>query len=331
MGLGSIISGIGKGLSSVVSGVSSIPFLGNIIGGGSSYLSGTKSNQSSEYINSKTLALSKEQLAQQYKEWSFDYALQKRMAEQGFQIRSKDIIAASKRTGLSPLALLGIQPFSPGPVSTTPGSIPNLHPGSYDYMAKMGQDISRAVKAVKTPEDREKIAEDRYYERTYKTQELTLRQQQIQRNDRELQNQPTIPSKAGIIPGQSGINNVPSERVISGGVGVEKGVKPLNKLTVDRYGGIHFPFGKAGEEAMENNWIATFKYMLSEGLHTAGNIGKSFLSRFTKVRSHEQYKKTMRSYIAAELGVKPSDIGYIGQIDQFYVKPSAKRKLNKGR
>lgn len=66
----------------------------------------------------------------------------------GMQIRSRDAEAA----GLHPLAALGVAPSS---VSSSTAFAPQSKPSLGDRLNNMGQNISRAISAYQTPEERE--------------------------------------------------------------------------------------------------------------------------------------------------------------------------------
>lgn len=79
-----------------------------------------------------------------------DVTLQKEFAQNGIRWKVED----AKRAGIHPLAALGAQTMSFSPVSS--GSIPET--GMAQGLSNMGQDISRAVAATQTSQERQLAA-----------------------------------------------------------------------------------------------------------------------------------------------------------------------------
>lgn len=103
------------------------------ISAGANLLSGLMSSSSTSAINAANLAFAQQNL---------DF--QKSAAKTGLQWRADDATAAQNATGINRLALLGVTPFSPSPVSA--GQVPNT--GLAEGVGKMGQDVARAAEAM---------------------------------------------------------------------------------------------------------------------------------------------------------------------------------------
>lgn len=108
-----------------------------LISAGANLLGGWLNRNAQEKFNEQQLAFGREQL---------DF--QKQAAMHGVSWKVADSVAA----GLHPLAGLGAQTFSPSPVSVG-GEAPK-----YDF-SSLGQDLSRAAKAVQEDAVREKVDE----------------------------------------------------------------------------------------------------------------------------------------------------------------------------
>lgn len=81
--------------------------------------------------------------------WQKNYNMQKEFAKSGLRWRVEDATAA----GLHPLAALGANISSPSPISV--GSSMGFKPGQdYSWLAKLGQDIGRAVKSGLDPHEK---------------------------------------------------------------------------------------------------------------------------------------------------------------------------------
>lgn len=78
---------------------------------------------------------------------------QRKLAEEGIQIRTKDAMAA----GLHPLAALGVAPSGGSPVVSAFGGAPaSKHPSRWpEHVSRMGQNLTRAMMTTATQQERE--------------------------------------------------------------------------------------------------------------------------------------------------------------------------------
>lgn len=95
----------------------------------------------------------KDQAAQQQRQFDANMQMQKDFAQQGIRWKVSD----AKAAGIHPLYALGAQTISPSPISVGGGSADT----SLGDMAKnMGQDLSRAVHATRTQDERDQAYAD---------------------------------------------------------------------------------------------------------------------------------------------------------------------------
>lgn len=299
-----------KSLRFTITSTLFMPFWGSVVGGALGF--------AGSLLGSKKTADSNKEAA------DANTAYQKEFAQNGLKWRIDD--AASR--GISPLAAIGAMgtEYQPSYIGTDYGDM---------GMSKLGQGIQRAAASRMTQAEREWIADQRLYQRQKWNQDLAVGNLEIQRLERELQNSPPFPgiTPSGIIPGQTGINNIPAERIVSGQLGVEKAVHPMQKMTVDKNGRIYFILGKSAEEAMENDLIAKTLYQFNQGIDYATGVARGWFHRLSGDRYSSGYKLALAKQkykIAKELGLDSYDaIGFDFRSQQFFVKPKYVDKLNK--
>lgn len=114
---------------------------GAIVGGLGSIVGGALSGSAQSAANAANLEWAK-------KQWQKNYAMQKEFAQHGLQWRSED----AKRAGLHPLAALGVNMSGASPVSVGGEQMADTSAG--ETARSMGQDISRAITATQTREQR---------------------------------------------------------------------------------------------------------------------------------------------------------------------------------
>lgn len=251
---------------------------------------------------------------------------QKEFAQQGIRWR----VADAKAAGINPLVALGASP-----VSYSPQSI-----GGTDYgLGALGQDLTRAISSMQTKEERAQAQVDRdhkvqmdWLDRQKSRKELGIMSLQELKLQRELQNQPGMPStnvnQAGVLTGQNGVNNVPAERIISGTLGVQAGAQPMQQISVDSEGRIYFPIGKAVEESMENDWVEKHRFLGNRIKDTFWNVGRGLVDKVYNLPGYDRAVADKRAYIARELGVPVSMIHYNRYMDTYSVTPEGRRKIN---
>lgn len=257
---------------------------------------------------------------------------QKEFAQQGVRWR----VADAKASGINPLVALGANThsYTPSYVGTNYGDGGSSQLGN--AVANAGQDIGRAVRSTMTRTER-KIDLDHKRQMQLLSEnrakaENRLLDYEIIKQTRDLLNSPPMPGgPAGIMAGQTGVNQVPAEQVISGSVGVEKSPRPMQKMTVGQNGRIYFPLGKAAEEALENDPLVKYRYMGDRTMDMFRRVGTGALDLLVNNPAHDKYVAEKKTFIARELGLKPSDIGYRWHLDQFFIKKSARSRLNRGR
>lgn len=257
-------------------------------------------------------------------------AFQKEFAQQGIRWR----VADAKAAGINPLVALG----SP-PVSYQPQSV-----GYGDYgLGAFGQSLSRAVSAMKTKEERQQEINDRnhkvqmdWYQEKIAQKNLGLLSLEEIAKQRELLNQPGMPAvnSAGVIsglPGQTGVNNVPAERIVSGSLGVEAGAQPMQKMSIDSEGRIYFPLGKAVEESLENDFFEKYKYLGNRAKDAFFNVGRGLVDKVKNLPDYDRMIEVKRSQIARDLGIPLRCIGYSRYTDNYFVNEEGKKLINRGR
>lgn len=135
-----------------------LPAWGAVLGGalsaGSNLLGGILGNSSAQSMASQQMGFAREQMQ-----------FQRDLAQQGIRWKVADAQAA----GIHPLFALGAPPFSASPISVSSPS------ADYDFVGRMGQDISRAMQAAVTPAER--------------VSEVDQKLQQLKLQNAELQNQ----------------------------------------------------------------------------------------------------------------------------------------------
>lgn len=109
------------------------PIIGAGISAGGSLLGGLLGNSAAAAANAQNMQFGREQLQ-----------FQRDLAQQGIRWKVADAQAA----GIHPLFAIGAPPFSAAPISVGGGG------DSYEFLGRMGQDVSRAVQAALTPEER---------------------------------------------------------------------------------------------------------------------------------------------------------------------------------
>jgi len=247
-------------------------------------------------------------------------AMQKQFAQQGIRWKVED----AKKAGIHPLAALGANTISykPTHVGQNYGDL---------GMGRIGQDISRSINSQKTKEERDHAIQMRWLDEQKSRKELGIMGLEEARLQRDLLNSPSMPAagSAGIIPGQTGVNQIPAEQVLSGSLGVEKSVRPFHKMVIDQKGRISFTVGKAMEEALENDFPSWIKYI---GNSVHDNIRHTFRSWMDTIVANPSYraeKRRFKSFISRELGLKSNDIYYSKYYGQWMVKPNAIKRLNR--
>lgn len=276
-------------------------------------------NEANALINADQLAFGRENMQ-----------MQRDFAQHG--VRWK--VADAKAAGLHPLAALGANVSSPSPVSV--GSIPaqSAHaqapylqrpPGRQPNLP--GQNISRAARSMITALERigvlkasEGVTRDKLTNESIRLDNAL--------KARELQNSPNMPAHgpSGIIDGQTGVNHVPAEVVLSSGLGTETGVSPMNKITVDDHGRISFVLGKAAEEALENDYFEQIKYFGRK----AGDHLQSASSMFRNPGDKYQRRiANTRSMLAEQLGLTSNYIRHNPLTHTYYVTDAGMKKLRR--
>lgn len=309
--------------------------LGSIIGATGGLLGGMWQSKEAGKVASHNADITQQANAANLEFARENLQFQKDAAQNGLRWR----VAEAKDTGINPLVALGANTFNPSPVYAGQQGLSQSYDGGDLGLSRVGQDIGRAVSAKMTESERLMKADLNNYTRTKWEQDLTLGELAIQKANRELQNQPPMPNPtgpAGIVSGQTGINQVPAEQVVSGRLGVEKGARPMNKIDIDKTGRVYFTLGKSSEEALENDWYNKTLYMGNRAIEALGNVGSNY---WTWIRNHFDGSNNSRKvevakvkwFIARELGLKDTKyIGYNIHKDQYYVTEAGQRILNKG-
>lgn len=249
---------------------------------------------------------------------------QRDFAQQGVRWRVED----AKAAGINPLVAMGanLPTYQPS----------NFIPGDYG-MSKFGQGLNRAIESMKTKDerqtDRDMTVERQWIENQKARKELGILSLEEKKLQRELLNQPGMPgvNAAGVIPGlpgQTGVNNVPADRIVSGTLGVQKGAQPMQQLTIDQKGRIFFPLGKAVEEAMENDPFVKYKYLGARFRDTFIAVGKGLVDKVYNLPHYDQAVLEKRNYIARELGIPKRFVQYNRYMDTYFVTPRGRKLIN---
>lgn len=247
-----------------------------------------------------------------------DRQWQKDFAQNSIKWKVKD----GQKVGLSPLASIGAQ----GTYYQPTGIGVNTSGAAMDGIKSLGQQIAHKFQR-RDPENDLRLdninANNKYIKA--QTRKINLENARLEKN---LLGMGANSNQAGIVS-SGGIKEVPSERVASGRLGLEKAVKPMQKITVDKKGRIYFPLGKAAEEAMENDWFAKIKYLGQRVVDYISSVGRGASDRVVPNWQYRRDLFEMKKHIAKELGLSTDDIGYIPQANQYYIKSKARKKLSK--
>lgn len=208
---------------------SSVPIIGDLIGMGGSYLG----------------------QAQARSQFNQNLDFQAALAKHGLRWRVED----AKAAGLHPLVGAGVSPQSSSPVYAG---------GGEHFLSRFGQDISRAIAAKKTPEERlmEKIK--------------LLQEGEKLKAMRKANEEVNTPGMPGIgqsdISGQdAAVKRIPSEIVSSGSQGHEAGVKPKYQYVVSGNKIESMP-SKEMAEVIEGSTFHNIKEVVGQGLNYARNL-----------------------------------------------------------
>lgn len=208
---------------------------------------------------------------------------QREFATHGIQWKAED----ARDAGLHPLAALGTNTtsFTPQSVFTT------------DYgVGKMGQDISRAIRATQTKEDKYREAIDTQIKRE-QLQRMQLENLGLLKKIKE-SNNPSMPSlnddRYNIVEGQDTGIGVTSEDLQTGSVqliptqvpfqkrlGIQAGDLPLERDAINEDGTIYTVPSKDLEEAMESDWFTQGKYSVGKIMDYLKGIHSRWANPFT--------------------------------------------------
>jgi hypothetical protein len=313
-------------LGDLWSGVKSIA--GPLLGFGGDVVRSVSDQSLTASSNATNIALAREANAINQKNAEADRALQREFAQYGVRWKVED----AKAAGLHPLAALGASTSSPSP-SYVGASFPTTTPApSTDYgLSAFGQSLDRAISSKMTWAERQEYAEKKLYESQKRRQDLQIGELELARLERDLQSLPAgaSASMTGIIPGQTGINSIPADQVMSSRLGVEKAVTPFHKMTVDSKGRIYMVIGKSAEEALENDLPSKVLYDTNAIFDTLSNHFRSAADLLFPSSKYRASQTEKRSFFARELGIPSQYVHYNDLFDQWYVDKAGRKLLNK--
>lgn len=190
-------------------------------------------------------------------------AMQREFAQHGIRWKVED----AKKAGLHPLAALGSQTQSFSPVS-----IGDTGRNAGIDWSRMGQDISRAMLAQKTEQEREESAarvnKDQAIANYYNTEAERRRQPDT----------PPMPTTGGNVFNQQGQNNVkirPDQVVAAKQMGLEAGTKPMQSHYVDKDGFVWNLLSQGASEPMESDPSSRARYVFHEGMKWVSGFNKN--------------------------------------------------------
>lgn len=229
-----------------------------------------------------------------------EYEYQKEFAQHG--IRWK--VADAKAAGIHPLAALGSNTLSYSPQRI----------GASDYgISRFGQDISRALAATKTKEEKMSDQIDLQFKREQlnhmQLQNLGLLQE-IEKN-----NKPSIPTlngelgqKFGIVgqddaargftvldlSSKGGFKFVPTEVPYSQSLGFQTGIVPLEQYAINKDGTLYETPSEKLQETMESDFFTQAKYVIGKGIDYATQWGYYLDDRNPKAGDHRMMLRHRR-------------------------------------
>lgn len=210
-------------------------------------------------------------------------------------------VADAKRSGIHPLAALGMSPYSGGP-----GSGPSTN------FAAAGQDIGKAIDNATDRVGRQ-VRDIQLQKENESLKQMKINTDILASERNRLKNLPVTPTtnEQDYITGLHGQNDAvsksgyrlkPNEITISDSTGVTSGVSPMQQKMVNKEGTVYFIDDEKLSDPMENDVVMWTKWNIGKLVKEGSNFYRAFMG---SKQNRTQFANEMRKQRNRVLG-KPA-------------------------